>query len=464
MNGIDWNLNEYIGEATDYDKKQMVEEKKPKSWCKSVSAFANGTGGALIFGISDDDAVVGLADPVRDSETISEMIKVHLDPVPEFKLRFVPVVDKTLIVLDVLPGEDTPYYVNIGGSPEAFIRIGNQSVPAEATELRRLVLRGKHMTFDGLKSSHRYEDFAFSKLRERYKVWTGNSLTEKAIDSFGIRESDGMLTNAGALLADESPVRHSRLFCTRWNGKDKTGGLMDAVDSAEYSGSLISLLDEGMAFVKRNMHTMWKKTPNSRIEMPEYPERSVFEALVNALIHRDYLILGSEVHIDIYDDRMTIYSPGGMPDGTVIQNQDINDVSSTRRNPVLADIFNRLGYMERQGSGLGKIMDAYTNAHNFAPGMEPAFFSSRSQFTVTFRNLNIGVNSANPDANVGANKDAAELSILSVLKDNPKVSQVSISEITSIPRRSLQRIMKKMVDAGKIERIGGTRGYWKINE
>lgn len=80
--------------------------------------------------------------------------------------------------------------------------------------------------------------------------------------------------------------------------------------------------------------------------MPEYVERSYHEALVNALAHRDYLVNGSEVHIDIYDDRMEIYSPGGMPDGSYIQERDPLTVPSTRRNPVLADIFNRLGYME----------------------------------------------------------------------------------------------------------------------
>lgn len=79
---------------------------------------------------------------------------------------------------------------------------------------------------------------------------------------------------------------------------------------------MIILLNEGVGFVKRNMKTRWKKTANSRIEMPDYCERSVFEALVNALIHRDYTVLGSEVHIDIYDDRLTIHSPGGMADGT----------------------------------------------------------------------------------------------------------------------------------------------------
>lgn len=182
----------------------------------------------------------------------------------------------------------------------------------------------------------------------------------------------------------------SRLFCTRWNGLDKSGGMVDALDSAEYSGSLIILLNEGVGFVKRNMKTRWKKTANSRIEMPDYCERSVFEALVNALIHRDYLILGSEVHIDIYDDRLTITSPGGMADGTRIQERDISNISSTRRNPVLADIFGRLGYMERQGSGFKKITEAYRAAHNYRDELEPKFYSDASSFQVTLFNLNYG--------------------------------------------------------------------------
>ena len=82
---------------------------------------------------------------------------------------------------------------------------------------------------------------------------------------------------------------------------------------------------------------------------------NVFECIVNALVHRDYLDLGSEVHIDMFDDRMEIYSPGGMYDGSFIQNIDIDNVPSRRRNPIIADIFNRLGCMERRGSGFRKI-------------------------------------------------------------------------------------------------------------
>lgn len=82
--------------------------------------------------------------------------------------------------------------------------------------------------------------------------------------SFGLVEASGKLTNAGALLADDSPIRWSRLFCTRWNGLNKSGGTIDAVDDAEFSGSLIYLLENGEEFIKRNCRKMWRKTPNSR--------------------------------------------------------------------------------------------------------------------------------------------------------------------------------------------------------
>ena len=104
------DLCKYIGEATEYDKKEMLEEKKPKSWCKSVSAFANGKGGVLIFGISNDDVVVGVEAPEKVAEKISETITAKLDPIPDTTLKFEVVDGKTLIFLEVAAGSQTPYY------------------------------------------------------------------------------------------------------------------------------------------------------------------------------------------------------------------------------------------------------------------------------------------------------------------------------------------------------------------
>ena len=111
-----------IGEATEYDKKQMLEEKKPKSWCKSISAFANGIGGVLIFGVANDDTVVGLENAEHDAEIISEQIKTRLDPIPNFKLNFHMTEEgKKLILLQVYSGDETPYYYVDGGEKKHFI-------------------------------------------------------------------------------------------------------------------------------------------------------------------------------------------------------------------------------------------------------------------------------------------------------------------------------------------------------
>ena len=166
---------------------------------------------------------------------------------------------------------------------------------------------------------------------------------------------------------------------------------MEALDDKEYSGSLVTLLQDGEKFVKNNTKKRWKKAPDGRMEMPDIPERAALECIVNGLIHRDYLELGSEVHIDIFDDRMEVYSPGGMLDGSFVQNLDTDHVPSRRRNPVIADVFSRINYMERRGSGFRKIKDDYRRAVNYRPELEPKFYSDTTSFWVTLYNLNYHV-------------------------------------------------------------------------
>ena len=385
------NISDFLGETTEYDKKITLEEKRPKSWLKSVSAFANGKGGILFFGVANDDTLVGLSDTQAVSEKISEKIKTNMDPIPTVDLKIYEEDGKQFIVLHVLSGIETPYYYVGDGNRVAFVRIGNESVPASAIDLKRLVLRGSNKTYDSLSSQYRFKDFAFTKLRSVYRQRTGTELTTSDFVSFGLVDEDGMLTNAGALLADESPMHHSRLFCTRWYGLNKASGVMEAIDDKEFSGSLVSLLQNGEEFVKNNTKKRWKKTDTGRIEMPDIPERAALECIVNGLIHRDYLELGSEVHIDIFDDRMEIYSPGGMFDGSLVQNLDTDHIPSRRRNPVIADIFNRMNFMERRGSGFKKIKDDYHKAVNFRPELEPRFYSDTTSFWVTLYNLNYEV-------------------------------------------------------------------------
>ncbi len=118
-------------------------------------------------------------------------------------------------------GRTTPYYYKADGIREAYIRLGNESVVAPDHVLNQLLLKGMNLSYDALISSYDFRDFSFSKLRERYRMWTGHSMDDKLFESFEIRDETGKLTNAGALMADDSPIRQSRLFCTRWDGLDK---------------------------------------------------------------------------------------------------------------------------------------------------------------------------------------------------------------------------------------------------
>ncbi len=472
-------IKNLIGEATEYDKKEKLEEKDPRSWLKSVSALANGIGGSLIFGIVDKtNEVVGLADPEGDSEKISRFLRDRMDPIPPFVLRFATVDNYKLIIVEVHPGTETPYYYAGRNERTAYHRVGNESVICDAAKLRELALKGSGKSYDSLPSGYNLKDMAFSKLRSVYFQRAKKEFNDTDYESFGLAGKNGILTNAGALLADESPIRHSRVFCTRWNGLTMASGRQDTLDDAEYSGSLVALLQESEAFVKRNSHKGWFKAPDRRIELPDYPERSVEEGIVNALIHRNYLEVGSEVHIDMYDDRMEIYSPGGMFDGINVQDRDIMHVPSRRRNPIIAEIFSRLNYMERRGSGFKKIIEDYQNQHNYTEEKAPIFLSQYDAFFLTLKNLNYGVeadgekNIANDgdinggisgDINDGIKLSDTEKKIIEKIRSNPGITRQEMASALSIAPRTVDRAIKALKEKDMIERIGSNKtGYWNV--
>ena len=135
-------LADYIGEATAYDKKLMLERKDPISWLKSVSAFANTQGGKLLYGVSDSGELIGLENAEKDAEDISEAIKTQMDPIPQTNLSIHEEDGKRFVVVEIFAGEETPYYVRHKGSLTAYVRIGNESVKADPLELNRHVLKG----------------------------------------------------------------------------------------------------------------------------------------------------------------------------------------------------------------------------------------------------------------------------------------------------------------------------------
>ena len=203
--------------------------------------------------------------------------------------------------------------------------------------------------------------------------------------SLGLTTPNGEVTNAGLLLCDQGGLRHSRVVCTHWKGKEKGEIDGDALDDQEFFGtSLIMLLNNAEAFIRNNSKNPWTIRGMRREEKSDYPFKAVREVLVNALIHRDYQNIGAEVHVDMYDDRMEISSPGGMMNGSRIQDLDLKTVPSMRRNEIISDIFGRLHYMDRRGSGIRRIINSYTHYEN-----KPSFYSNEYFFLVSLPNRGI---------------------------------------------------------------------------
>ena len=381
-------IEQLIAEATECDFKVALETKKPKSWLKSVSAFSNGIGGTLFFGVSDDREPIGLSDVQKDAEAISRLIKERITPLPQFILKPLQEDGKNLLALEVSPGRSTPYYYKADGVMEAYIRVGNESVIAPDYIVNELILKGTNQSFDTLTTDAVKKDYSFTLLEATYLERTGLRFEPSDYVSFGLTDKNGLLTNAGKLMTDQHTVYNSRMFCTRWNGLEKGSIFDDALDDKEYEGNLIYLLNSGSEFIRNNSKVRFVKKTQYRVDKPDYAERAVTEALVNALIHRDYIVLGSEIHIDMFDDRVEITSPGGMFGGGSIQEYDIYSIRSMRRNPVIADLFHRMKYMERRGSGLRKIVSETEKLPGYTEAYKPEFSSTATDFRVILKNVN----------------------------------------------------------------------------
>lgn len=195
--------------------------------------------------------------------------------------------------------------------------------------------------------------------------------------------------------------------------------------------------------------------------------------MVNALIHRDYSVIGSEVHVVIYDDRLEIYSPGGMFDGTFIQDINPLTVSSARRNPILADLFARMEMMERHGSGLRKIIEAYSAEEKYKEELKPEFRSTESSFITILKNLNYySQNVGQNDTQNDTQSDTQRLKpaerrkqIIRIIENNPEITSTKLSKKLLVSISTIERDLKKLTDDKLIEYVGSAKnGYWKVKK
>ncbi len=437
-----------ISEGTLHEFKSTLDLNKPKSWLKTISAFSNSVlGGTIYVGITDSHEFQNVEDIQGLSEKVSEIIVAKIDPIPTIHIEALNTENNNLLIIKVDPGKNTPYYFVDSGTKIAYIRMGEESIPAPNHILHSLVLKGLNMSFDSLVTNERIENHTFLFLKKTLLSRVSKQLTEEMLVSFGLVTQDGYLTNAGVLLSDECNLLQSRVFATRWNGLDKTTSRNEAFDSKEFNGNILYLLEESEKFVNLHNRVAWHKGTNSRIETEAYISSVIHEILVNALIHREYTIIGSEVHIDIFDDRLEVYNPGGMVNGILLENVDPYHVGSARRNPIIADVFEKCKLMEREGSGLKNILRMYKEN-------PPKFFTQYNSFSITLMSA-LG-NEINVPSFNEIELTEQEKTLLKYLKNNSidKFNRKIVENVLFIQKTRATEIIKSLLQKEKIVKQG----------
>ncbi len=444
-------VDEMISECTDCEFKLSLETKKPKSWLKTVSAFANGIGGKIFFGVDDDKQIVGVDDAKHVIGVITDLIDKYISPKPIYKLTPIEENGKIIVSLSVEPGTSTPYYYRNETGHTAFVRSGSSSIEAPDYLLNELILRGQGKTYDALLTGFKKSDFSFSILESDFLAKTKSRFTEEDYVSFGLASKNGFLTNAGVLFADSNSYRQSRLFCTKWNGFNKTNEF-EAADDREFDGSLIKQLNLAMDFFRANTKNPWRKESEGTVYYPDYDEEAILEALVNGIVHRSYSNLGAEVCLNIYNDRIEITSPGVLVSGDPLPKYIDYNFESMRRNPTIADLFWKLGYMNRRGSGLLKITNR--TAALFKGDKTHVTYQIRNSFFV------VTIDNANYKGDVEASLSARQKQILDYLSKD-KQTITSLSRALDADRKSIRKDLQKLESLNIIASSGSTKDkYW----
>ena len=449
------------------DENQVIEWKE--SWqdkyLEWICGYANAQGGTLYIGVDDDGNVKGLDSKIikRLLEDIPNKITAAFGMTCDVNERKK---DKKKYIQIVVRKSKLP--LNLHG--RYYYRTGSVKKEITGFELTEFIIKSTGTSYDEMISDTPRDRLTFDALETKYRKATRKAIElDNDLISFRLMQEAGQMTNAGVLLADQWNIHHSRVFCTRWNGLEKAGSVQDALDDDEFTGSVLTIFDSTMAFIKKNSQKGWRKDKDQRIELPDYPERAIEEGIVNALIHRSYLQTGAHSQVDIYDDRLVITNPGGMFDGSEVQLLDLRHVPSKLRNPILADMFGRLRLMERRGSGFKKILDAYEAEERYTEELMPEFYTDGYNFFLTLWNLNYAYNKAQIKAQVKAQTKAQNNAVddrehlLLLIRENPSITQTELAEIMNRSRRSVQSLMKKLIEDGVIERIGSKKkGTWLV--
>ena len=410
---------------------------------KEIIAFANCDGGKLYIGVKDDGTVIGVDDADNVSLQISNMVRDTIKPDVTMFVHYETIEEKgkEIIAIDIQRGTDRPYYLaKKGMRPEGvFVRQGYSSVPATDTAIRRMVKETDGDRFEAMRSLN--QDLTFEATKKEFNI-RKIEFGSKQMQTLKLIDQDGLYTNLGLLLSDQCV--HT-IKVAVFQGTDQ----MIFKDRREFSGSLLKQMNEVYDFI--DLHNQTRATIEKllRIDVRDYPEVAVREALLNTLVHRDYSFSSSAL-ISIYADRIEFVSIGGLMPG--IDLEDIMVGLSICRNQELANVFYRLHLIEAYGTGMRKIMKAYEGKEE-KPKIEttknafkiilPNINAKYETGNITSSNIKATTNSVTGDKNILDDKERVleYARVQGVLTRNDVMALLKVSASTAT--RILQRLVKE---------------------
>ncbi|MBC8231410.1 putative DNA binding domain-containing protein [bacterium] len=328
---------------------------------KSAIAFANSGGGKIIIGVCDNPReAVGIDEDklFEIEEAIGNIIYDSCYPIILPEITFVRHNDKNLLVVQIYPGNNKPYYLKSAGKRKGtYIRVGSSNKIADDEIIEELERRKRRISYDSVVLYDYSEDVIdFGYLRTLFEKNSERDFTKEAMINLGLvaKERESLYsTVAGVLLASFDVKRrefpYAKIECARFKGI--TPEIF--IDQQTIDEPLVEMIEKTMAFIKRNIAKSSKIGEIYREDRWEYPLEAIRELAINAIVHRDYSLLGKDIKIAIYDDMFEITSPGMLPDSITIQN--LGTGQSEIRNRVIAPIFKEFKLIEQWGTGFKKI-------------------------------------------------------------------------------------------------------------
>jgi ATP-dependent DNA helicase RecG len=437
-----------IGEGWTIDFKEKPP--KPAKLAETIVSLANHQGGYILIGINDEGRVVGYSPTKEDMVNILRAARDCSSPPIEFvDIQEVEVEGKPVLVLQISEARDHVYSTADG---KYLIRQGSENKAISEYEMYQLAVKRQKIIFEELPIEEAtYNDIDLEKVRlylrkreERFGITLSLPL-EDVLKSRGcIVEKDKKLvpTNAGILLFGKNPQRflpQSIITAVRYVGKDVTG---EYIDRKEITGTLPELIDEAVSWVDRNMLHGGRIERVERKEVHQYPLRSVREAIVNAVAHRDYSIRGSRILLFMFDDRIEVHSPGTLPPGVTLETL-VSSQFSRNKNVVL--VLLELGYVEALGSGIDSMIKEMKKE-----GLPEPQFDQRG---ITFITTLYGRKAlAIPIKELGLNE--RQIKALEYIKEHGKITNREYRKIFGVGKATAARDLSDMVKKEIIESVG----------